>query len=197
VDDNTTSGAKAKRRKRLRIYDIEATSIDAQPPRGIAWSENSPVAVDEHAGERRGAKTPKLGEQSIEQPAYPSVKENESMYTIGERAKAKEVQLNRLRLGLPSTRTMSRMTREAVLRDIPFTTKDIHRSVVIHGPHIPSLKGKAKKKKSVRFEGPEIYRAPSSFETQNLHIDIMFVERIPFLISVSQPIIFVMTTFLT
>jgi hypothetical protein len=70
-------------------------------------------------------------------------------------------------------------------KNIPVTAQDLRRADIIHGPAIGAVKGKTHK---VKLERVIVETIPKEISMNvRLHVDIMFVEGIPFLVSVSEP----------
>jgi hypothetical protein len=128
------------------------------------------------------------------QGTIPSIRTNASSFTKREQEKAGDVQEALRRLGHPSVATLIKQVKGA-MKGIPFSPTDIYNSVKIYGPDIASLKGKTGKKKSIRFEGPDEATDEEVVpQQQDLHIDVFFVEKINFLVSVSSPMAYLTTT---
>lgn len=87
-------------------------------------------------------------------------------------------------LAYPSMSDMFAMIK-AGISGSSVTSRDLHRALSIYGPFVPSIQGKTTRKKTQLV----VDDVPKSLITkQVLHADLMFVDQIPILVSVSQPL---------
>ena len=87
-------------------------------------------------------------------------------------------------LAYPSMADMFAMIK-AGISGSTVTAKDLHRALKIYGPFIPSIQGKTTRRPTPL--APE--DVPKSLLTEQiLHADLLFVDKVPFLISVSKPL---------
>jgi hypothetical protein len=122
-----------------------------------------------------------------------TVENNIRSYTKREVAQAQAARELQARLGYPSDKTLSEMVSSGIV-NCPVTAYDVHRASKIYGPNVANLKGKmiSKTGDSVKVE----YLPPPVERDQLLEIDVMFVDRDPYLISVSTPLGLTMCTHL-
>ena len=65
------------------------------------------------------------------------------------------------------------------------TAKDLHRALKIYGPFVPSIQGKTTRRPTplIAEDVPK-----SLISDQVLYADLLFVDKVPFLVSVSKPL---------
>ena len=92
------------------------------------------------------------------------------------------------RMGYPSNKDAIEMIERGAILDCPVTVQDIVRAQNIFGTDIASLKGKSTHKKSKPIKFDYLPKPKGISSVQNLHADIMFVDGMPYLLTVSQPL---------
>jgi hypothetical protein len=114
-----------------------------------------------------------------------TVDENLRSYTKREIAAAESARELQARLGFPSDKTLCEIVNKGI-NNSPITSYDVLRASRIFGPNVASLKGKTVTKtgEPVKVE----YVPPPIVKDQTLEIDVMFIDRDPYLISVSNPL---------
>ena len=114
-----------------------------------------------------------------------SVADNEAKYSKREVASAKLARDVMRKLGYPSQRDMADMLTAGSLLDCPVTIQDVKRAQDIYGDVLAALQGKTKQKKAaaVQTSSIDVVR-----RDQDLHVDLMFIDREPYLVSVSSPL---------
>ena len=123
--------------------------------------------------------------------ACPTVEENKKKFSkreVGSAQLAREVSRQ---LGFPSDGGLIDLISSGSMMEIPITSKDVTNAEAIFGPDPVALKGKSKQSSSdiyVEHPSPSI----SAKSSQLLHVDILFVHQIPFLLSLSTPLLFLM-----
>jgi len=129
-----------------------------------------------------------------------TVSENKARYT--ERAFRQALLARRLQniIGRPSTRDFSKIVEGNMLRNCPVTKADILAAEDIFGPNLGSLKGKTGRTKSDHV--PSLvadlpYNIIKTHRNVILGFDIMFVNKIAFLVTISRNVKFGTITFLT
>ena len=115
-----------------------------------------------------------------------TVSENELSYTRREVEDARKARELMKELGYPSEASMIELITTGGILNCPVTAHDVHRATKLWGKDVASMKGKEKlvKSKKVKFEF--VPRPVVSHLV--LHIDLMMVESVIFLISVSTPL---------
>eukprot|EP01038_Epipyxis_sp_PR26KG_P017242 gene17242-23775_t len=120
-----------------------------------------------------------------------TVAENERLFTKREvQAAQKTRELKRI-LGFPSDADLMELLKTNI-KNAPVVEiiNDVKRASIIYGPDWSELKGKTVMNKPSAVKIDPITRPIQQLQT--LHVDIMFVEGLPFLISVCQPLGLVM-----
>ena len=123
-----------------------------------------------------------------------TVDENESAFTRREVNAAKQAREMMRRMGYVSLKDQAAMIKHGAIINCPVTQSDVYRAHQIYGSDVASLKGKTKATPShiVKIE-----HVPRSLETnQTLHVDVIFIEGDPYLLSVSTPLGLTMATHL-
>jgi len=90
-------------------------------------------------------------------------------------------------LGYASPGELGRMIKNGTLLNNSVTTADVSRAEKIFGKDVAALKGKTTRRPSMQAAGSEKTEAVVRVD-QNLHMDIMFVDGIPFLVSRAEPL---------
>ena len=89
----------------------------------------------------------------------------------------------------PALRAFTKIADSQLIANLPISGADIAAAEHIFGPNLGALKGKTTKRASVPVEG-SINGVPASIMERHqqvtLAMDIMFVNKIPFLMTVSQ-----------
>jgi hypothetical protein len=118
-----------------------------------------------------------------------TVSENERLFTKREVQAAKQTRELKRILGYPSDADLIHLLKSGI-KNAPVEVNDVKRAAIIYGPDWAELKGKTTMNKPSVVNIDPIMRPVH--QLQVLHVDIMFVEGIPFLISVCQPLGLVM-----
>jgi hypothetical protein len=107
------------------------------------------------------------------------------IYTKREVNGAKQAQELMRKFGYPSTGDIIKMISNGVILNCPVTIADVKRAIDIYGPDLASLKGKTVTKKS---RIAKVENSITKFQNADicLCVDIMFVNGVQFLISVSE-----------
>jgi hypothetical protein len=113
-------------------------------------------------------------------------KKKRVMTTQKEIEKATLVKDIQKRLGYESAGGLARAVREGSISNLPITLHDIHQAEKIFGPSVAEIKGKRTQRKAPYVQESEVQKSEDKF--QDLHIDIMFVQKEAFLVSVGDPI---------
>ena len=99
------------------------------------------------------------------------------------------------RAGFPSTGKLAELINSGNLTNTSVSVQDIERALEIYGPSVPALKGKTQKRQPTQLplEIPRtVVRGPLT-----LHIDVIFCRGVPYLLSVSTPLGYIMTDVLS
>ena len=118
-----------------------------------------------------------------------TVSENREGFTQREYKSPWKVQRAMQLLGFPSERDFENMVRSNMIVNFPVTFSDVKNAKLIFGPDIISLKGKSVRRKldSVVTDYVDIPREIlKSRKELEVPTDIMFTNKLPFLVSISQ-----------
>ena len=123
-----------------------------------------------------------------------SVDNNKLKYSARQIQDADRARALSARLGYPSVAALIQMINSGSIINCPVTAQDIARAHDIYGPELGVLKGKATKQ---RITSTPLEFLPREITSSLvLHVDIMFVDRMVFLLSVATPLCLTMVTFL-
>jgi hypothetical protein len=118
-----------------------------------------------------------------EQSFISTVAERAAKFSKRQLAKAEEARTIQERLGNPSVQDFMNTVSKGSINNMPITVEDIKNCREIFGMDVASLRGKT----TLKPVPAGVVAPPSASEPVTLHIDIMFVERAPYLISVGSP----------
>ena len=123
-----------------------------------------------------------------------SVKENLTKYTQRDINKAKDARKFQVMFNNISTPKLLNIVDTNQVRGLPITREDVKRAEAIYGPNVYALKGKTTNRKVDHVIVP-ITRIPKEilrdYKNITLYIDVMFINGIKFLLTVSRNIDFV------
>ena len=121
-----------------------------------------------------------------------TVSENLSSYNTRERKQIAEAMKMSEKLAYPSAGRAIEFINSGAMNDLPVSAHDVARAYEAYGTPIPLLQGKTVHKSESTYATEMLPRTIST--TVQLHVDIMFIEGIGFLVSVSKPIDLVIVT---
>ena len=122
-----------------------------------------------------------------------TVSENEARYTKDQVERAKAARKFMIEMGCTSALNIMKLTK-GILLNSPVSGEDVYRAVKIYGPLLGAVKGTTRLKKAGK---DYIEHVPRPVDTAiSLHSDVMFISKIPFLISVALPLGLVLGNFL-
>ena len=127
---------------------------------------------------------------------FETVEDVERVYTSSEVKMAREAKELFARMAFPSIKGLISLLRKGKIRNCKVTPRDVLNSVAIYGPDLAAVRGR-----SVRSRRHSVQTNPggASFvcdEEVDLYIDIMFVNRVMFLVTVGAPMRYIMVTHL-
>ena len=121
-----------------------------------------------------------------------TVTANQKFYSKREKVNANKARLLQRRLGFVSTQTLIKMINTGQLLNCEVTADDVRRAEQIYGQDLAEIKGKSTLTKTPALE--VIRTTPTETEQQIAHVDIMFVAKKPFLITVFTETEYTMVT---
>ena len=118
-----------------------------------------------------------------------TVTENEKGYSKRQLTDMKTARDLYAKVGYPSIKDFANMIKKNMIMNCPVTIEDVMRSEEINGPSIQALKGKTIRTKPSPVVS-DCVEVPHAILEENrnftLSVDVMFVNRIPFLTSISR-----------
>jgi hypothetical protein len=121
------------------------------------------------------------------------VDDNRSDYTNDDCSRAVLAHQLKMIIGKPSTRTFTKIVENNLLPNCPVTQRDIMMAEDIIGPDVGSLKGKSTRR-GTDHVAINLIEIPTSIMNQYKNIilggDIMFVNKIPFFVTMSHHVKF-------
>ena len=119
-----------------------------------------------------------------------TVTENEKGYSKRQLTDARTVQDLYAKVGYPSIKDFANMVKENMIMSFPITIEDVRRTENINSPSVQALKGKTTRTKPSLVVVSDYVAVPHTIFKGNrnvtLSLDVMFVNRIQFLTSISQ-----------
>ena len=123
---------------------------------------------------------------------HSTVEEGSNKFSQTDQTQTKAVREMQQVLASPSNYDMENAIQNNVVRATPFTRRDVKIADVIHGCDVVALKGKLTKKQSKMLNPDEVCDVPEhilkNYSKVSLYIDVMYVNGIMFLVSVSKHI---------
>jgi Eukaryotic translation initiation factor 3 subunit G len=127
-----------------------------------------------------------------------TVAENKSSYSTADYSRAVLARKLQIAMGRPSTKALAQMLERKLLPNCSLTKQDLITAEHIFGPDIGSLKGKTVRRGPTPARPAAVPNLPldalARYSKVELCADIMFVDSIPFLVTVSRHIKFGTTT---
>ena len=123
---------------------------------------------------------------------YETVEENKKKYTKREIKAAEEARRLQWKLGLPSTKEFVKMLNHGKILGTSVLSRDVQIAQDIYGPAVGAIRGKTTNPTPMQlhFEPVSI----PQHAHQVLYVDIVFFNKLPFLVSVAYPLEFVSLT---
>ena len=118
-----------------------------------------------------------------------TVADNANSFSNADYAQAVLAQKIQKIIGRPTTRAFIHFIENNLLPNCPVNRRDVLRAEQIFGPDIGALKGKTVRRQPPRVEVEEVPLPPTiqqHYQEVTLACDIMYVNKIPFLMSVSR-----------
>ena len=123
---------------------------------------------------------------------HSTVEEESNKFSQIDQTRAKVVREMQQVLASPSNYDLANAIENNVVRATPFTRRDVRIADIIHGRDVAALKGKSTKKQSKMPNPDEVRDVPEhivkNYSKISLYIDVMHVNGIMFLVSVSKHI---------
>lgn len=126
---------------------------------------------------------------------YTTIAENTAKYPARQVKAAKQARELEMRAGFPSVGKLKELIASGNVINEPTSIQDLERAVNIYGPTVPALKGKTRKMQptSMPLERPRSVIRGALV----MHIDIVFMRGVPYLLSVTTPLGYIMAEVLT
>jgi hypothetical protein len=120
---------------------------------------------------------------------------NKELYSTRDIAGAERARNELRQLDFPSIQTYLKMSQRNSIVGSRVTPDDVRRMVRIYGPDIASLKGKTKRvtQAEVSADRSLHFVVPTGI---TIHLDVMFVQGLPFLIGVAMPLSYILCALL-
>ena len=115
-----------------------------------------------------------------------TVMENEAQYTKREIIGARKARNLMRRYGFASSADLIRLINNGGVINCPITAHDVYRAHKLYGHDVATLKGKCRMRKPLAVQFDPIPRSVVSDLV--MHVDIMFVEGSPYLLSITKPL---------
>eukprot|EP00557_Chaetoceros_sp_GSL56_P002970 CAMPEP_0176488714 /NCGR_PEP_ID=MMETSP0200_2-20121128/6868_1 /TAXON_ID=947934 /ORGANISM="Chaetoceros sp., Strain GSL56" /LENGTH=957 /DNA_ID=CAMNT_0017885739 /DNA_START=340 /DNA_END=3216 /DNA_ORIENTATION=- len=100
------------------------------------------------------------------------VSDNMRLFKKREVKKAQDVMEFNRKINNQSSTKLTRIVKDNLVRNAPFTVGDVQRSEVIYGPQVPSLKGRTRDKQSARIPTMPILQIPKALYDNLKHVTL-------------------------
>ena len=140
-----------------------------------------------------------LPESKPEITLLQTVAKNMKFYTPREIKRAKLARALIASLGSPSVADLKAAIAMNAIADLPVKTSDVDLAEKIFGPDLGTIKGKTTRRKPLPLVTDNITIPPQLYENRDsleLCIDIMFINKMPFLTSISRALYYRTALFL-
>lgn len=127
--------------------------------------------------------------------AFTTIADNVAKYPQRLIKAARRAWILQQRAGFPSTGKLSELISSSNLINESTSVQDIERAADVFGPSVPALKGKTQKKQPTTIPVERPRRVIRDVLT--LHVDIIFMRGVPYLLSVTTPLGYLMIEALT
>ena len=122
-----------------------------------------------------------------------SVEDNKAMHTPAQVKKAKTARDLLIALGSPSTKDLKIAIRTNAIRNNPVTTEDVDLAEMIFGKDLGTIKGKTTRSRPMPVVSDQVAVPDELYDRHNevtLAIDAMFINKLPFLTTISKGIMY-------
>ena len=129
---------------------------------------------------------------NVMEMTYDTVEDRKKRYDKRQIERAMEARRLQWNLGLVSTATLIKLLKSGKIRNTDLTPTDVKIAEYIYGPCVGNLRGKttAPVPKVIRTEPMPMPQTPE----QTMYADLLFINKIPFLLTVIEPLEYVMVT---
>ena len=128
------------------------------------------------------------GEGPTEISLVETVVDRESTFTKRQTQDAKAARVLQMTIGFPTDQDFKTMVTTGLLKNCPITSENIEVANAIYGPSVAGLKGRTTRSKPMRLKHNLIPVPPSITEDQKkvtICADVMYVNRLPFLVTIA------------
>ena len=140
------------------------------------------------------AKTLKNDNLDKEHTLMQTVENNETQFSLEEVRRARQARLLSNRIGIPTVRKLSKWLNKGLIKKCHITSKDLIRAEFINDSNVMSLRLRSTRRKKLVNAAPNIIRIPKRITDKyyevRLFFDVMYVNKLPFLHTMSEKLIF-------
>ena len=123
-----------------------------------------------------------------------TVAANKAKFTLSDVKRAEKARTTQIIIGRPSTKRFLYLASNKLIKNSDVTTQDINNAEFIFGPDRGSLQGKTTRQGSDQVRSGAMVPIPATimehYRSVTLYIDVMKVNKMPFLVTISRAIKF-------